>query len=45
MNACRDFADSMANLGIAVGDISIKFGKHAANALKNAISNRKDENE
>lgn len=44
VNACRDFADSMANLGIAVGDISIKFGKHAANALKNAINNRKDEN-
>ncbi len=41
-NACKDFADSMAKLGIAVGDISIKFGKSAADALKNAINKRKE---
>lgn len=43
-NACKDFADSMAKLGIVVGDISIKFGKSAADALKNAINKRKGEN-
>ena len=41
-DACKDFADSMANLGIAIGDISIKFGKSAADALKNAINKRKE---